>query len=218
MKTSIIRRHAAALSVLGASLVIGGCASTPAPTLITLPAVNSAASASAAPMAVGPLPVLSLARVDAPEYVVSRRVRYRTDASTLAEWPDTYWAERIEISLSRELVAAMRGGLPGWSVCDANCGELAPAMTLRIVIDRMDYFRSEKMLRAKVRMITTTTERPPRALKDLDRSYEISASGDSAQAQAKSYSDLLARVAADATLLVGPPVLARPAPAVMPAR
>ncbi|RYX93434.1 MAG: hypothetical protein EOO28_18720 [Comamonadaceae bacterium] len=218
MKTSIIRRHAAALSILAASLVIGGCASTPAPTLITLPAVNSAAPGSTAPIAVGPLPVLALARVDAPEYVVSRRVRYRTDASTLAEWPDTYWAERIEISLSRELVAAMRGALPGWSVCDANCGELAPAMTLRIVIDRMDYFRGEKMLRAKVRMITATAERPPSALKDLDRSYEISANGDSAQAQAKSYSDLLARVAADATALVGPPVPARPAPAVMPAR
>ena len=69
---------------------LAGCASTPAPTLLTLPSTSSLApSSSLAPTASAAAPVLALARMEIPEYIVSRRVRYRADSSTLAEWPDT---------------------------------------------------------------------------------------------------------------------------------
>jgi uncharacterized lipoprotein YmbA len=208
MNPSIFKRHGAVLSILAAFLGLAGCASSPAPVLLTLPAAVSG-PASSAPAIVAPtggFPVLALARIDAPEYIVSRRVRYRTDDSTLAEWPDTYWAERIEVSLSREFVAAMRDRLPNWRVCDANCGELSPALNLRVVLNRMDYTRSEKLLRANVRIILSTSDRLPRTLQDRERSYEIATGADNAQAQARSYSGLLSRVAADAAGLVALPI------------
>jgi uncharacterized lipoprotein YmbA len=208
MKPIILKRHGAVLSILAAFLGLSGCASTPAPVLLTLPPVVASpalqASANGAPTRASP--VLALARIDAPEYIVSRRVRYRTDDSTLAEWPDTYWAERIEVSLSREFVAAMRDRLPDWRVCDANCGELSPALNLRVVLNRMDYKRSEKLLRANVRIILSTSDRLPRALQDQERSYAIATGADNAQAQARSYADLLSRVAADASGLVALPI------------
>jgi uncharacterized lipoprotein YmbA len=211
MNSIMLKRHGAILSIVAASLGFAGCASTPAPVLLTLPAAVAAPVSSASTMVVptDALPVLALARIDAPEYIVSRRVRYRTDGSTLSEWPDTYWAERIEVSLSREFAAAMRDRLPNWRMCDANCGELSPALNLRVVLNRMDYNRGERLLRANVRIILSTSDRLPRTLQDQERSYEIAAGADSAQAQARSYSDLLSRVATDASRLVALPIPAR---------
>ncbi len=210
MNPIILKRHGAVLSFLAALLALAGCASTPAPVLLTLPAAIASSTLPVPPIGVltDASPVLALARIDAPEYIVSRRVRYRTDDSTLAEWPDTYWAERIEVSLSREFVAAMRDRLPNWRVCDANCSELSPALNLRVVLNRMDYTRSEKLLRANVRIILSTPDRLPRVLQDQERNYEIATGADNAQAQAKSYADLLSRVAADASGLIALPIAA----------
>ena len=204
---NLIRRGALA-SLLLAGLGLAGCASTPAPTLLTLPSVSVPITAPA-PAA----PVLALARLDVPEYLVSRRVRYRTDNSTLAEWPDTYWAERIEVGMSREFVASLRARLPAWRVCDANCAELGPAAALRVVLDRVDYQRGERMLRASVRIIVSSADRAPRAIADQERVYEIAAASDGPQAQARAYADLLSRVATDAAALVPAPPAGVPASA-----
>ena len=210
---TLFKRPAAIGLLAVAAAVLSGCASTPAPTLLTLPAAVAARPATANPalspvVQPAPMPVLALSRVDAPEYIVSRRVRYRTDSSTLAEWPDTYWAERIEVSLSRELVAALRQQLPGWSICEANCAEASPAAAMRVVLNRMDYTRGDRTLRANVRIVVTTADLIPRGLHDRELSYEIAGGADSAQAQARAYADLLARVAVDASSLVGAPAAA----------
>lgn len=62
-----------------------------------------------------------------PPGCITGRAEYPVGSSRRAEGsaPNTYRAERTEISVSREFAAAMRERLPGWRGCDANCGEQA---------------------------------------------------------------------------------------------
>ncbi len=178
-----------------ASGLMGGCASpSPAPVLLTLPPA-AVPLPSAAPGNAASSPLLAVRRVSIPEYLVSRRVRYRADASTLAEWPNTFWAERIEIGVSREFVSALRHQLPGWALCDTNCGDAVPAFSLQVDLMPMDYVRSAGRLQARARIVLSSGSVPPRELKTQELSYDLPAGGDTAQAHAQAISQLLRQVA-----------------------
>ena len=187
--------------LLAAALALAGCASTPAPTLLTLPSVPAPSGLVPSPAA--DAPVLAVARLDLPEYIVSRRVRYRADASTLAEWPNTFWAERIEVGMSRDFAAALRERLPAWRICELNCHERGAVATLRVVFSRVDYLRQERVLRASARLVVLGTGARPSELQDQERRYEIPARGDGPQAQAEAYAGLLSQVARDAAASLG---------------
>lgn len=197
--TRLIRAARPSLLLL-AALALAGCASTPAPTLLTLPPL--AATAGAIPNPAADAPVLSVARVEMPEYVVSRRVRYRSDSSTLAEWPNTFWAERIEVGLSREFAAALRDRLPQWRICEAHCAERGPAAALRVTITRMDYLRGERRLSASARIALERPQQRAGQLVDQERRYDVAARGDGPQAQAQAYAELLMQLANDAAASV----------------
>ena len=200
----------APVAVLAA--VLAACASpSPPPVLLTLPpvvALRPAPAMPTPPAAASPqtapasAPLLALRRIALPEYLVARRVRYRADAATLAEWPNTYWAERIEIGVSREFSAALRQQLPGWTVCDANCGDQSPALTLQVDLVPMDYQRSVQRLQAQARLALTRGAAGTQLLQARQISYEVPGSADSAQAHAQAISELLGRVAAEAATLV----------------
>jgi uncharacterized lipoprotein YmbA len=137
-----------------ALLTLAGCAlgeAPPRPRLLTVspaPAVAAGAAVAAAPAAsAASAPVLVLRRVELPEYLLARRVRYRDDVSTLAEWPDTVWAERLEAGVTRELAAALRQRLPGWTVCDSACADgSAGDAVLRVEFATLDLRRAERRL------------------------------------------------------------------------
>lgn len=179
--------------------MLAACASTPAPVLLTLPPAVSAPADASAPATVR---VLAVGRPEIPEYLAARRVRYRAEASTLGEWPDTFWAERIEIGVAREFNAALRERLPGWRLCEASCSEQSPALSLQVVLSRMDYVRSEQRLKATARIALWSTERVPRLLHGGEFSYDIPGDADSAQSQARALTELLRRVAAQAATSV----------------
>jgi len=181
--------HAALAALLAA------CASAPPPMLLTLPPAVSPAAAVAAP---GTQRVLAVGRPEIPEYLVARRVRYRAEASTLGEWPDAFWAERIEVGVGREFNAALRERLPGWRLCEANCGEQSPAASLQVVLTRMDYVRGERRLKANARITLWSTERVPRLLQGGEFGYDIAGDADTPQSQAATLTELLRRLAADA--------------------
>lgn len=182
------------IALLAAGLM-GGCASpSPAPVLLTLPPAATP-PASAAPGTPASAPLLAVRRVNIPEYLVARRVRYRADASTLAEWPNTFWAERIEIGVSREFVSALRQQLTGWALCDTNCGDAVPALSLQVDLVPMDYVRSAGRLQARARIVLSSGSVPPRELKMQELSYDLPAGGDSAQAHAQAISALIRQVA-----------------------
>ena len=204
---------------LSAAALLSGCTTSPqtAPLLLTLPSVplvakpmsdaqrspdaglpNTVPTAPTAPTA----PLLAIRRVDIPEYMVARRVRYRTDASTLAEWPNTYWAERIEIGVSRAFGGALRQELPDWAVCDTNCGDQRPTLALQVELASMDYLRSVRQLRARARITISSTDATPRVLRTEDLSFELTANADTPQAQAQAIASLIQKVAA----AVGPAV------------
>jgi len=191
---------------LAAVAGLAACASsTPAPVLLTIPpaaglAVASNASAPAAAVS-GPT-VLAVRRVAIPEYLVSRRVRFRADPSTLAEWPNTYWAERIEIGVTREFTAALRSQLPGWTLCDANCGDQTPAYALQVEMVPMDYLRGSQTLKAHARITVSTGSAAPKVLQATQASYELPSGADTAQAQAQTLAELIGRVAALAATTV----------------
>jgi len=181
--------------------VLAACASpSPAPVLLTLP--PAAPAAALPPATPASAPVLAVRRVAIPEYLVARRVRYRADPSTLAEWPNTYWAERIEIAVTREFVSALRAQLPGWSLCDTSCGDHVAVRALQVELVPMDYLRASQLLRARARISISDGSAAPRVIAMQELPYELASGGDSAQAQAQAIAELVRRVAAAAAPMV----------------
>jgi uncharacterized lipoprotein YmbA len=182
--------------------LLAACASpAPAPVLLTLPPAGLSPIA-ATPGASASAPLFAVRRVNIPEYLVARRVRYRADASTLAEWPNTYWAERIEIGVSREFVAALRQQLPGWALCDTNCGEQSPALSLQVDLLPLDYLRSTQKLQARARITVSGAGAAPKTLQTQELAFELPASADTPQAQAQAMAALIQQVAASAAPLI----------------
>ncbi|MDE2297784.1 MAG: membrane integrity-associated transporter subunit PqiC, partial [Burkholderiales bacterium] len=179
---------------------------SPAPVLLTLPPAAAPVAGNATPPnvpgATGTPPLLAVRRVKIPEYLVARRVRYRTDASTLAEWPNTYWAERIEVGVSREFVAALRQQLPGWTLCDTHCGDQLPALTLQVDLEPLDYLRSARQLQAQARLTLSGAGAAPKLLATQAQAYEIASDADTPQAQAQAMADLIRKVAAASAALI----------------
>lgn len=186
------------------AVLVAGCASTPAPVLLTLPPAMAPPDGAAAPApgAGAAAPLLAVRRINIPEYLVARRVRYRTDASTLVEWPNTFWAERIEIGVAREFVSALRQQLPGWALCDTNCGDSAPELTLQVDLEPLDYLRGAQKLRARARITLSGAGVSPKVLQTQELSYELNSSADTAQAQAQVMATLIRQVAAAAAPLI----------------
>jgi uncharacterized lipoprotein YmbA len=199
LKDRILPTSACALCV---SLLLACASPTPAPVLLTLPSATPIAAAASVPDAPGSAPVVAVRRVNIPEYLVARRVRYRSDSSTLAEWPDTYWAERIEIGVSREFVAALRRQLHGWTLCDINCGDQLPALTVVVDLQPLDYLRAIRKLQARARITVSGPGASTKVLKTQDLAYELPSSGDSAQAQAQVMAELIEQVATSAAALI----------------
>jgi len=196
-----IRKTASALAASLVAVLLAACASpSPAPVLLTLPPAISAATL--APPAAASAPLLAVRRVNIPEYLIARRVRYRADASTLAEWPNTYWAERIEIGVSREFVSALRQQLPGWTFCDTNCGDQIPALSLQVDLVPMDYLRSAQKLTARARITVSSGTVVSQVLRTQEVPYELPGAADSAQAQSQAIAELIRQVAVAAAPLV----------------
>ena len=190
-----------ALAALLATLVAACASPSPAPVLLTLPPAMAPINA-AAPAAPASAPLLAVRRVNIPEYLVARRVRYRADAATLAEWPNTYWAERIEIGVSREFVSALRQQLPGWAMCDTNCGDQVPGLNLQVTLVPMDFLRGAQKLQARARITLSGPGVPAKLLGTKEIDLEIPASADTAQAHAQTITALIEKVAAEAAPLV----------------
>lgn len=192
--------------VFAAALVaLSGCAGVdaPRPRLLTVsPAPAGAAMAAASAAAASA--VLVLRRVELPEYLLARRVRYRDDASTLAEWPDTVWAERLEAGVTRELAAALRQRLPGWTVCDSACADGAAGdAVLRVEFNTLDLRRAQRRLQgsASAQLSQRNTTRWSWA-----QAIELPASADTPQAHADAIGAALGVVAdALAARLRAPP-------------
>lgn len=178
-----IKATASAL-LLGAALL--GCSSAPPPTFITLPASEVPLAASPAASAAEGIagPVLVVRRVGVPEYLDVSAVRYRAEDSTLGEWPNTVWAERPAVALTRELVARLRVALPGWTVCDGACPAGLSGWVVQAEWAPLDYLRDTKQLRAELRYTVSTADAstaPRAAIKRLS----LPVSPDSATGQAR---------------------------------
>jgi uncharacterized lipoprotein YmbA len=190
------------VAALSLAALIAGCASpTPPPVLLALPALAGATPTAAGSAGVPPR-VLALRRVAIPEYLVARRVRYRADASTLAEWPHTFWAERIEVAVMREFAAALRQRLPGWTVCEAACADLAPELNLQVDLAPLDYLRGARRLDARARMVLATAGAVPRTLDARELAFSIAVAADGAPGQAQALSELLGALAQQVAPLV----------------
>jgi uncharacterized lipoprotein YmbA len=188
---SLTTRPGRRAALLCFAALLAACSSRPSPSLLSLPAASGTPGGSAP----APLPaearVLVVRRVALPEYLLSRRVRYRADASTLAEWPDTVWAERIEVAVSRQLLASLRSALPGWTVCEPGCAGSPPGsgvVSLRVELPSMDFVRSTGQLQSRALVTLESTGQPPWQM-SVDR--DIAAPGDSPQAHAQAISELL---------------------------
>jgi uncharacterized lipoprotein YmbA len=204
--------RAAAVGLAGFAVIagLGACASTPEPMLIALPSAardaHAAGAVTTTPPAATLAGVLLVRRPSIPEYMIARRVRYTTDTARLAEWPDAYWAERVEVGMARELVAALREALPAWQVCDASCTDSVPDITLKVDLQRLDVLRGEGRLVARVQtQLSLREHRSPgpapevstgsTALPAAAQTFVQPLPADSAQGQAQAMTELLRSIA-----------------------
>lgn len=145
--------------------LLPGCASTPAPTtLLALPPValpaRAPADAASAPRA--PLRVLVVRRVEIPEYLQARAVRYRLDETRLEAWPQVAWAERLEVAMTRSIVDGLRQRLHGWAVCEGSCTNLKQDVSLTVDFGVLDFYAQGPKLDARARWVLRTSEEPPK--------------------------------------------------------
>lgn len=159
------RARLAAPALLAGATLLAGCAAPPTRWLALpmLPAAAHEAAAGAAASADPPAPAtgpatgpasertLSVRRVVLPEYLQATGVRFRTDGALLDEWPDTLWAERLEVAASRRLADALRRELPGWSICEGVCPGAALGPAVLVEFSALDYLRPQGRLEAQVR-------------------------------------------------------------------
>ncbi|MEO6031852.1 MAG: ABC-type transport auxiliary lipoprotein family protein [Burkholderiaceae bacterium] len=190
------------LLLTAAAALLTACAA-PAPprVLLTLPSAVPIDAPAAAPVPAS-APLLVVRRVNLPEYLVSRRVRYRADPSTLAEWPNTYWAERMEIGVSREFIAALQQQLPGWALCVEHCGDGQAALVLGLDLVPMDFVRSARQLQARAHLTLSSPGPAPRVLQTQERPYTVAAQADGPQGQAQAVTELIRQVAQAAGAMV----------------
>jgi len=186
----------AVLPVLAVAL-LGACASAPTRVLIALPPGVAPEQAPHAYTASASPGVLLVRRLVIPEYMAAPKPRYWSATATLAEWPGAYWAERIEIGMAREFVSALRRRLPGWTVCDASCGDLVPDLTLKIELLRLDTWRQDQSLSATARAELSghRTAASLWSLSPAGRTFTMPLPADSAQGQAQAMSRLLGAIA-----------------------
>lgn len=178
-----------------AVMSLGACASSdPPPLLLTLPSSALQAAPAAAPPASAPR-TLVLQRVGLPEYLLSRRVRFRDSASSLADWPHTWWAERIEIGVTREMTAALRARLPGWRVCESTCADDSrDQVRLHIDFQALDFVRAGGS--AKLQAVALAhAMRGDTTLWRAEQRLALDAAADTPRAHASAISDALRSVA-----------------------
>ena len=176
---------------LGVVLLLAGCAGAGGrPQLLTLPSAPAPAASAASTL---PARVLTLRRVELPEYLLSRHLRYRADAATLGEWPEAVWAERIEVGASRELAAALRARLPGWTVCDGACADGgAGDVVLRVAFAPFDVQRAARRLQAGM---DAQASAGSATRWRLQQSLDVALGADTPQAHAQAIADALGRAA-----------------------
>jgi hypothetical protein len=104
--------------------------------------------------------------------------------------------------VSREFVSALRTQLPGWSLCENNCGDRTPTLAVQVEMVPMDYLRSAQKLQARARVVVSSAGGNPRVLQAQEWSYELPASADTAQGQAQAMAGLIQQVATASAALV----------------
>jgi uncharacterized lipoprotein YmbA len=178
--------------VIGVAMIVAGCVSggPPRRQLLTLPSAPApVAAAASAPAA----RVITLRRVELPEYLLSRHLRFRADAATLGEWPEAVWAERLEVGASRELAAALRARLPGWTVCDGSCADGgAGDLVLRVAFAPFDVQRATRRLQA---VMDAQASAGPATRWRVRQPLDVALGADTPQAHAQAIADVLGRAA-----------------------
>lgn len=183
------------------ALGLGACSTAPMPTLLSLPLppAQPAPSAVAAPpaSAASAPRFLTLRRVNIPEYLQTDAVRYRNADSTLVEWTNTAWAERLEVGLTNHLALLLRQALPSWTVCDSHCPSMPTGQVLIVNIAPLDYVRSSGQLRADVGWRITGPGSAPTPVFSGSSTTSTPVSPDTPVGQAAAMSTLLNQVAQD---------------------
>lgn len=180
-------------TVLTASLIalgLSGCASRASMTLLSLPLDAPTASTQAAPA-----PTVVVRRVQIPEYLQSIQVRYRSSAQTLAEWPATRWAERLEVSLTRHLSQQLNTRMPAGSVCDTACAGSPKVSSLQVSYLMLDQVRPQGLMHAQVHWVLTPASGDTQASKMGQLTLNEPVQSDDASGQAAAMARLNAQLA-----------------------
>lgn len=222
-------RGLALLLVIAAAMLLGACGSKPPMRWVALPLPTAAPTAGPAVSTFGTgagsssTPVLTVRRIDVPEYLQSSSVRYRERDSVLAEWPDVRWADRVEVGLTEHLLMRLRQRLPGWMVCDRQCPASSDALTAHVALAPLDYVRPARELQAQARWQLSWRDRSaPAGAADRHlpmmqhsqqamRAFALPVSRDDAEGQAQAMGRLLDELAAEmaATILAARPTVSR---------
>ncbi|MDR3415205.1 MAG: PqiC family protein [Nevskia sp.] len=130
----------AATTVLRTGLAVAlcglaACAAAPPPRLMLL----SNDTALPPPAADTQRPLLVVRTVALPEYLDRRAVIYRSGDAELQRFPDTIWAERLGMSVTRWMAQQLTADLPAYDVqAFSAMGNTAPALTLNLELESFE--------------------------------------------------------------------------------
>ncbi len=141
--------------------------------------------------------VVVVGRLAIPDYWQARSVRFRAGAHTVDAWPDAVWAERIEVSMTRQLAAGLQRRFPQWVICAETCPASRPDARLFVDLNPLDYHRAESALTATARWSLATAINPVTRLSGSEQSYRLASPANTAQGQAAVLGELLQRLGDD---------------------
>jgi uncharacterized lipoprotein YmbA len=189
-------------SVMATAVIIvatlAGCAgSAPKATYLALPSVAASAAASGTPVQSR---AIVLRRIAVPEYIDSREVRYRAANSEITSFPNTLWAERMELGMTRELTAGMRNRVPDWLVCNGTCGDRRVDAVLSVDWSTLDLDRSSHRLSVDAQwVLIDNTAKPGQPSPNGRLVRTITLAGDGADDYAAAIAAAVDQLAADVT-------------------
>jgi hypothetical protein len=101
--------------------------------------------------------------------------------------------------MTREFTAALRSELPGWTICEANCANLGPAVNVVVDIQRLDYMRAAKRLKAVVQLRLDRSPLPSSSSRGRvvsEQDFDLPVAPDTPAGQARAIAVLMHSLAA----------------------
>ncbi len=137
-------------------LLISACANSPRKHYFALSAAMPETSSELQTASIQK--VIGVGPIKIPEYLQASRISYWKTAQQLSSADNGFWAEPLELGITRVLALNLQAAQPNWQVMQFPwLQSQQPALVVRVDIQRLDAFPSYALLEARVDLVNTKT-------------------------------------------------------------